>query len=267
MKVALVSLDQQWLDKEANLARCAVLTAEARSHGCDLVVFPEMTLTGYSLDVDAIVEPEHGSHTLASFGMQAKANGLSLVFGACLSDPVTGRARNLLCLAQPDGTSNAIYAKVHPFSLVGEEKVIEAGSHLGVTRIGAMTFGATVCYDLRFAELYGAYAPDCDAAIVIASWPLRRIAHWRALLVARAIENQFYMIGVNRIGTDGNGVAHEKSSMVVGPDGTVLQPLIQGEEMDVYRVDAGVTKRYRDDFPTIRDKRYSLYRELQRTRE
>ena len=102
----------------------------------------------------------------------------------------------------------------------------------------------------------------CSAAVVIANWPARRVPHWRALLVARAIENQFYVLGVNRTGIDGNGIVYAESITVVAPDGTVLEPAETETELDVYDIDLEATIRYRAEFPTVRDKRYALYREL-----
>ena len=221
-----------------------------------------MTLTGYSLDPTAIGEVETGSFTLAHFGELAQEVGLAIVFGACLIDPSTNRPRNKFCVAWPDSTSRAIYAKVHPFSFSGEKEVLEAGGRLGAASVGALRFGASICYDLRFPELYAAMAPACNAAIAIANWPIRRVARWRVLLVARAIENQFHMLGVNRIGIDGSGLVYEKSTLAVAPDGTLLQPVMAGEELDIFDIDPEAAARYRAEFPTVRDKRYTLYREF-----
>lgn len=262
MRVALVSLNQCWQDKDVNYLRCADFARAASSHDCELVIFPEMTLTGYSLAMDNAAEPELGSTTLARFGELARDARLAIVFGACLFDPVTHRPRNQLCLAHADGTCQAIYAKIHPFSFAGEDKVLEAGGRLGIVSVGALKLGASICYDLRFPELYAAMAPLCNAAIAIANWPARRVAHWRSLLVARAIENQFFMLGVNRIGIDGNQLAYEKSTMAVAPDGALIEPLVAGEEMDIYDIDPEEAARYRAEFPTVRDKRYTLYCEL-----
>jgi|SaaInlStandDraft_3_1057020.scaffolds.fasta_scaffold43108_1 omega-amidase len=259
MRIALVSLDQCWLDKDANFLRCVTLVSQARKDGCDLIVFPEMTLTGYSLDMESVAEPEDSSATLAHFGNLAKNSGLSIAFGACLFDPSTNKFRNQFCLARPDGISSAIYAKTHPFSFTGEDEVLEAGESLNCSKVGSLTFNASICYDLRFPELYSVMAAHCNAAIVIANWPVKRIGHWRALLVARAIENQFYMLGVNRIGVDGNGLTYEKSTLVVTPNGVMLDPVIASEEIDIYDIDLEEVARYRDEFPTVRDKRYSLY--------
>jgi len=260
MRIALVSLNQKWMDKKANLARCAFFVAEAKALGCELVVFPELTLTSYSLDIHSIAELEQESVTLSEFGILAKKTGLSIIFGACLIGQDEILPSNMFCLALPDGTSKSIYSKIHPFSFAGEDKVLQAGSQVASAKIGMLEFGASICYDLRFPELYSAMAPICNAAIVIANWPMKRVAHWRTLLIARAIENQFFMFGINRTGSDGNGLVYEKSTLAVSPDGFLQNPLVQGEEMDVYDIDIKNTASYRANFPTLRNKRYALYR-------
>ena len=262
MRLALVSLDQIWQDKDGNSRRCTEFVHQAQAYGCTLAVFPEMTLTGYSLDMVTVAEPANDSLTLVHFGNLANETGISIVFGACLFDPDTGRSRNHLCLARPGSAAEALFAKVHPFSFVRENEMLDAGDRPGTAEVGGFKLGAAVCYDLRFPELFSAMAPTCDAAVVIANWPARRVAHWRTLLIARAIENQFFAIGVNRIGMDGNGLVYEKSSMVVTPDGAVLKPEVAGEEMDIFDIDPEEVARYRAVFPTVRDKRYALYRDL-----
>lgn len=259
IKIALISLNQKWQDKDVNFARCVELVREAKINGCTLVVFPEMTLTGYSLDISIIGEPELDSPTMDRFGELAKEIGMTIVFGACLFSQTSGKVRNQFCLAQPSGNSQAIYAKIHPFSFAGENEKLEAGDRLGIASVGALEIGASICYDLRFPELYAAMAPICNVAIAIANWPSKRVAHWRALLVARAIENQYYMLGVNRIGEDANGLIYEKSSIVIAPDGTVLEPVTISEELDIFDIDIEEVIRYRAEFPTVRDKRFPLY--------
>lgn len=262
MRVSLISLDQKWHDKEANFNRCKELVIQSVSHGSELVIFPEMTLTGYSLDIPAICEQESDSPTLQRFSQLAKEQNIAIVFGACLISTLTGRPRNQLCLAQPDGNSSAIYAKVHPFSFSGEDKKLEAGESLGFAEVGSLKFGAAVCYDLRFPELYAAMAPLCNSAITIANWPVARVEQWRALLVSRAIENQFFMLGINRIGTDGNGLVYQKSSLAVAPDGKVLSPEFSSAEIDIYEIDVEESALFRTQIPSLRDKRYDLYREF-----
>lgn len=264
MLVALVSLDQVWQDKPANLERCIAFMEKVKSHGCELIVFPEMTLTGYSLAMDDTAESEADSPTLRWFGRACRDTGLAAVFGACLRDSSTGKPRNTWCLARPSGEASVIYSKIHPFSFAGEDKVLEAGDSLGMALVGNLNMGAAICYDLRFPELYAAMARQCDAVITIANWPERRVGHWRALLVARAIENQCFMFGVNRTGTDGNGLQYQKSSIAVTPDGSLLVPAIAGHEFDIYDIEPEDAAAYRASFPTLRDKRYALYADMLR---
>lgn len=264
MRIALVSLNQCWLDKEENFRRCADFVRAAAGHGCRMVIFPEMTLTGYSMDVSTVVESTDDSRTLRLFGNLARDVNVNVIFGACLIDGASGRPRNNLCLARCDGEAIPVYAKIHPFSFAGEDKVLEMGNTPGLMDVAGLRLGCSVCYDLRFPELYSLLASRCDAVINIANWPASRVAHWRSLLVARAIENQMFVFGVNRIGTDGNDLHYEKSSMAVVPSGSIMEAVLSGSEMDIYEVDPGETALYRKEFPTIQDKRYALYEELLR---
>lgn len=259
MRVALVSLDQSWQDKAANLERCRELTAAAHNQNCALIIFPEMTLTGYSLDVDKLAEHEGRSQAMEAFSALAAEYKIDIVFGICLYRNNETRPYNVLAHASADHQSVPIYAKFHPFTFAGEEKVIAPGESLGFLKSQGLVFGASICYDLRFPTLYSLMASKCKGAICIANWPVGRIQHWQSLLVARAIENQMYMIGVNRIGSDGNGLVYEKSSMVVAPDGRIFHPEERNRELDVYEIDPEETARYRVNFPTLSDSAFPRY--------
>ena len=158
-----------------------------------------------------------------------------------------------------------MYAKLHPFTYSGEDDFIEPGNDIGYVDLAEMTLGASICYDLRFPVLYSIIAPKCTGALCIANWPASRISHWKSLLVARAIENQMFMIGVNRVGSDPNGLTYDKSSMLVAPDGQIMDPFYSCAEFDSYNIDPSLTKKYRTEFPTLRDAdfgRYDKIREL-----
>lgn len=262
MRIALVSLDQVWLDKESNYSRCGEFAKKAAALGCELVIFPEMTLTGYSIDMETVAEPTEHSSSLLRFESLAREAKVNVIFGVSLIDSDSGHPRNTLCLARKESCIEILYQKIHPFSFSGEDKALQAGSELGLTNVAGLKLGCSVCYDLRFPEMFSVMAPKCDAVINIANWPARRLKHWRALLIARAIENQFYVLGVNRIGTDGNGLQYEKSSMVITPEGEELRPLHTEMEIDVYEIDSAVVNDYRKSFPTVRDKRYALYKQF-----
>lgn len=262
MRIALVSLDQRWLDKDANAEQCRLYAKAAAAKGCSLVIFPEMTLTGYSLDMETVAEPAADSPSLRRLGAIAAEAGIDIVFGASLTETASGNPLNTLCIARADGGVAPVYAKIHPFSFAGEDKALVAGDKLGAVQLGHLNLGCTVCYDLRFPEIYSAMARSCNAVVNIANWPNRRVHHWRSLLVARAIENQYYVFGVNRTGTDGNGLHYEKSSMAVSPEGAVLEPVHTEDQLDVYDIDLADVAAYRASFPTVSDKRYTLYRKI-----
>jgi len=200
-----------------------------------------------------------------AFAEMAEKFCLNIVFGCCLMQSNKTRAQNMLCHSKPINGSKAVYAKLHPFSYSGEEDFIEAGNNLGYVDFAEIRLGASICYDLRFPMPYSLMAPKCTGALCIANWPVGRVSHWKSLLVARAIENQMFMIGVNRVGSDPNGLTYVKSSMLVAPDGQIVAPFYSGEEFDCYDFDPSLTKKYRTDFPTLRDAdfgRYDKIREL-----
>lgn len=259
MKIALVSLDQLWEQKEGNLTRCRDAATRAAARGAELVVFPEMTLTGFSMNATVIAEDPQTSTTIAAFLQLARELGTTIAFGVVLRTP-GGRPSNCLVVAGSDGRELARYAKVHPFSHATEHEFYDAGDRIWSARIGDVTFGLSVCYDLRFPELYTALAPACDAMIVIANWPGRRIEHWDVLLRARAIDCQCYVIGVNRTGVDGNGIEYPRSSYLIDPRGEAVAPTAVDGDVSVFTLDATAVADYRRRFPTLQDRRSDLYR-------
>ena len=262
MKIALASIDQVWEQKKANLELCSSAASRAAARGARLVVFPEMTLTGFSMNADAIAEPAAASPTIDAMSTIARDTEVALAFGVVLRS--RGRPQNSLSVVDEYGAEVARYAKIHPFSHAHEHQHYDGGDTVVHALIGDVVLGLTICYDLRFPELYSALAPSCDAIIVIANWPAARIEHWRALLVARAIDCQCYVIGVNRTGRDGNGLDYPASSMVVDPRGAVIPPDESDGDVAVYTLDPGLVADYRRAFPILADRRKSLYRELLR---
>jgi omega-amidase len=265
LRIALGSLDVAWEDKRANLERCRAASRRAREHGAGFVAFPEMTTTGFTMNAAAVAEPAAAAPTVRAFAGIARDAGIAIGFGVVL----TGRARptNSCVIVNAAGVEAARYAKVHPFSAAREDEAYEGGSELAVANIGSVRIGLTVCYDLRFPELYAALAPRCDAVLVIANWPAKRIDHWHALLKARSIEGQCYVIGVNRTGADPNGHRYPRSSCVIDPRGTVLEPLRTEGELDVFDVDAATVAEWRAAFPVAADRRPRLYRSFARADE
>jgi predicted amidohydrolase len=257
MNVALISLDQVWEDRAANLARCRELTVRAVALGAELVVFPELTLTGFTMDATSFAEPPDASETIAAFAALAREAGVHIAFGVVLEG--ASRPRNTLVVVDRAGRELGRYAKVHPFTYAGEADHYEGGEALVVVEVNDVAYGLSICYDLRFPELYAALAPACDALLVIANWPAPRIAHWETLLRARAIEGQCFVAGVNRTGSDGNGNDYPRSSRAYGPAGTVVLPQRTEDVIDVVGIDAAEVRAYRAAFPVLRDRRRDVY--------
>jgi len=261
MKVALVSLNQSWENKAENKQKVGETLALIAEHctNTDLVVYPEMTLTGFTMESQKVKEDELSSETITFFKEQAKKYKVSIAFGVVLSKGE--KATNNLVVVSKQGVL-ATYAKIHPFSYADENDYYQAGDELKKLTIGGATIGLTICYDLRFPELYQAYSKDCSVILNIANWPERRVSHWRALNKARAIENQVFMIAVNRIGTDGKGLQYVFSSHIVSPYGEELKGTSLSEEVVVYDLNLEEVAQYRAEFPVKNDRKITLYKEI-----
>jgi predicted amidohydrolase len=260
LKIALTSLDQCWENKPENKVQCERLCKTAKSHGAECIVFPEMTLTGFSMNVALIAEDVGNSESIEFFSDLAKKNDLGIIAGAVLNDD--GKVSNNALMFENDGKEIARYAKIHPFSFAGEHKHFVSGSELKIIKFGEFILGFAICYDLRFPELFSTMANECDVIVVIANWPARRVEHWKSLLKARAIENQIFIMGVNRIGRDGNGLDYVPSSLLFGPDGSEILPLMTENEINVVELNKEHLIAYRQAFPTKQDSRPDLYRKL-----
>ncbi|MBA3656416.1 MAG: carbon-nitrogen family hydrolase [Gemmatimonadaceae bacterium] len=257
MRIALASMDQAWENKELNLERVSALANSAAGLGAELVVFPEMTLTGFTMNTGYSAETAENSPSVKALAQIAAAEKIWLLAGVVFRSGET--ATNNLVGFAPDGMQRVLYAKIHPFSFAGEDRFFSRGEHLATLALTEFTLGLSICYDLRFPELFAALADKADVLINIANWPRRRLDHWVTLLRARAIENQVYVVGVNRTGTDGNGVEYVSSSMVIDPNGVALSPVSTAGDIDVYDMTRQALDEFRKSFSTRQDRLPDLY--------
>lgn len=260
MRVALVSLDQAWENKEQNLIACRAFVLRAKAQGVDLVIFPEMTLTSFSMNISVTSEDSKTSKTVESFKALAQEFQIAIVFGIVFKDG--DKATNNTLLIDGVGTIKANYIKMHPFTFAGEDKVFNGGSAISFGTVCNMTIGLTICYDLRFPELYSALAKHCDCIINIANWPAKRVDHWNTLLKARAIENQIFILGVNRTGVDDKGIEYKKSSQVISPNGELLAHVSPEEQLDIVDIDLSFISEFRKCFSTVQDRKPILYKSI-----
>jgi len=259
MRIALTQMDQKWEDKKGNLLTCEVLINEAKNNGVDLIIFPEMTLTGFSMNYPAVAE-EKDSNNLEKFKKLAQTNDIAIIFGLVIKNEKCGT--NSAVFLSREGEVLGTYNKMHPFSIAGEDENIKGGELLCVVENLNLRIGMTICYDLRFPELYSALSRRCDLVVNIANWPAKRQDHWISLIKARSIENQIYVAGINRIGIDGKGIEYNKSSLLVNPNGDIVRPSLENEDFAIYEIDQNMVGEFRDSFSTVQDRRPNLYKLL-----
>jgi predicted amidohydrolase len=251
IKVAAIQHDIAWESRDETLAALAPAVAAAAADGARLVVLTEMFAVGFSMAPERVAEPEDGP---TEAWLRAQAALLDVWIAGSIPQVVEGhRPRNVLVLAAPDGSVHR-YAKVHPFTYSGEHEHYDAGTELVTVDVEGVRVSLFVCYDLRFADEFWALAPATDCYVVVANWPAKRRAHWRALLVARAIENQAYVVGCNRVG-DGDGIAYAGDSAIVDPLGEVLVSASSVVTTLTADVDPAVVSEVRARFPFLQDRR------------
>lgn len=253
MKVYAVQFNIVWEDKPANFAKVRDLLADARPEPGSLIVLPEMFATGFSMNAAAISEGPGGETAAFLAGLAEEYR--SFVLGGVTTKSDDGAYRNESLLFNASGVEIARYAKMQPFTLGGEKDAYTAGESPVVVEVDGFQIAPFICYDLRFPEIFRlALGQGAEVFPVIASWPEKRIGHWVSLLVARAIENQAYVIGVNRCGTD---LYHRYvgRTLIIGPDGAILADAGDGEGIISATMDRETLLEYRQLLPFLNDRR------------
>jgi predicted amidohydrolase len=254
VNVIALQLDIAWENKSRNFEKVGKLLAQAAPVKNSLVVLPEMFATGFSMNTDAIAE-DYGGETEQFLAQTAREHGVCLVAGAAMRGR-DGRVRNKALTFSAGGELLAFYAKMFPFTPGGESEHYAAGDHPVAFSHGDCTISTFICYDLRFPEIFrqaaAVHRPELFA--VIASWPIKRIHHWIRLLQARAIENQAYVIGVNRVGTDPY-YHYNGHSLIIDPHGEILADAGESEGVIGVRLDIAALRKYREGLPFLADMR------------
>jgi predicted amidohydrolase len=251
MYVAGVQLDIVWENKTANHEKVRALVSAAKLPKGALVALPEMFATGFSMNVAEIAQTEQRETETFLAGL-AKELGI-FVCGGVVVRASDGRGLNQSVTFAPDGALVARYSKIHPISYGGETEQYQGGSEILTYRAGPVDVAPFVCYDLRFPEIFrSAVRKGAQLYTVIANWPEPREAHWLALLKARAIENQAFVIGVNRCGSDPK-LAYSGRGQVIDPRGNVLADGGNKEGVFGAEIDLGSLLTYRKEFPALQD--------------
>ena len=258
MIVAGLQLDIAWEDPEENFRRAEVLVERAVDRGAVLLALPEMFATGFSMRAQAMAE--HAPAVRSFLSDRAARHGIWLVGG--YHEIGENQPANACSVFGPDGAEILHYRKTHPFSLVGEHKHFEPGNRVDTIEINGLRVTPLICYDLRFPEIFRAVADSTDLFVVIANWPERRAHAWRTLLAARAIDDQAWVLGVNRVG-EAEDHPHRGDTTLLDPWGEVIATLANEQGVVNGEVDKELVRSARERFGFLADRRPDLYRRLE----
>lgn len=279
MRIGLAQMDIFWENVQKNMGKAEDFIKKAKENQVELLIFPEMTLTGFSMHVEKTTKD--WQQQVHFFEKMSRQYEISIIFGypapagepvgpergrhgqqlgADLSAGISGQKmyHNHLALAE-HGRVRMDYTKLHPFTFGQEGEYFSGGEEIVCTPWKDTMLGAFICYDLRFPEIFQISSAKSELIVLIANWPVSRIDDWDCLLKARAIENQAYIAAVNRTG-EGGGLLYNGHSALFGPRGERLTTLCQEESLLIGGVDPEYVRRCRDVFPLKKDRREELYR-------
>lgn len=246
LTITIIQTDLFWEDKKANLAMFEKKIGAIKER-TEIVVLPEMFSTGFSMKPELLAETMDGE--TVAWMKRIAAEKKIILTGSCIIKE-EGNYFNRLLWVLPNGQLG-MYDKRHRFGFAGEDEQYTAGTKRLIASVKGWKINLQVCYDLRFPvwarQQSQPEAPEYDVLIYVANWPERRSHAWKTLLQARAIENQCYVVGVNRVGNDGNGLAHSGDSMIIDALGETLYH--EKEKEDVFTITL-----QKENLDTVREK-------------
>ncbi len=253
LTVTLIQANLHWENIPANLAMFDA-KIDAIKEKTEVIILPEMFSTGFSMQPEKLAETMDGS---AVQWMKKKAKERNVIIAGSLIIEEDGAYYNRLIWMLPNGQFG-IYNKRHRFGFAGEDHHYAAGDKRLIAQVKGWKICLNICYDLRFPvwarnTIQDNGAPAYDVLVNVANWPERRSTPWRALLQARAIENQSYVIGVNRVGNDGNEIYHSGDSSLIDPVGEIIYHKAHDEDVFTYTLSRAHLDELRAKFPFMKD--------------
>jgi len=259
LTITTIQTNLHWEDKTANLKMLEEKIRGIREK-TEIVVLPEMFSTGFSMRPEQLAETMDGESV--QWMKKVAAEKKIILTGSLIISDTSGqtgtvrpRYYNRLIWMLPNG-QYGIYDKRHRFAYAGEDEQFTAGSKRLIASVKGWKINLLICYDLRFpvwARQTSSVAPEYDVLIYVANWPDRRVHAWKTLLQARAIENQCYVVGVNRVGDDGKNNHYSGESMVVDPLGEVLYTKKEVEDISTITIDKEKLNSVREKLPFWKD--------------
>jgi omega-amidase len=248
-----------WEEPEKSLAKAELFIRHAAASNAGLICFPEQFATGWDPCSSANIE-DIDKRIIPALQSYAREWGISVL--GSFRERFTPGPRNTSVAIGSDGRILTTYAKIHLFSPAHEDRAFISGTELGIFPLGSLTCGIAICYDLRFPEVFSAYARrGVQVVFVPAAWPASRIRHWELFLSARAAENQMYIVGVNTTGK--NPVdTYSGGSITADPHGVIISRAHDAEQLIYADLDPAVVETARSSLPVRNDRKDALYRNL-----
>ena len=246
--VTIIQSDLVWEDVDANLNQFEKKIKNIHQP-TDLILLPEMFTTGFTMQSEKFAETIDGKSVQWMARMAQTAN---TVIAGSLIIKEKNNYYNRLIWMRPNG-SYQFYDKRHLFAMGGEHENFTAGTARLIVELNGWKICPMICYDLRF-PVWARNTEDYDLLLYLANWPLPRVKHWQSLLIARAIENQVYTIGVNRINTDNFGNYYSGNSAIIDPKGDTLFEKAHSEAIHTHKLSKKYLAKVRESLPFLMDR-------------
>ena len=254
MFIGLAQMDIAWEDESINIKKCEEFIKKASCKKVELLLFPEMTLTGFTMNIEKLNLSEEEIFNW----LKEKCINYNINIGLGYAIKIDEKGQNKYVIISNKGEVILNYSKIHPFSKAKEDEKYYKGNEIVSCQIDEFNISSFICYDLRFPEIFQKASENAHLITVAANWPGLRSSHWNALLKARAIENQCYIAAINRVGTS-DGLEYTGESQVIDPNGEVITLLSSKEELIVCKIELGNVFKIRDNISVKKDRREELY--------
>ncbi|HBJ1647030.1 carbon-nitrogen family hydrolase [Clostridium botulinum] len=255
MIIGIGQINIIWEDELANMRKVETLVEEASMKGVELILFPEMTLTGVTLNIDKLTLSQ--DKIIEWCRALAIKNNINIGIG--YGKRIDSKALNNYIVISNYGEVITDYTKIHLFTYGGEPTTYYNGINIENYKIGEFSLSSFICYDLRFPEIFQVAARKAEVITIAANWPKSKIDEWISFLKVRALETQSYIIGINRLG-EGSGIKYNGQSAIISPRGEILNNLNDKEELIIQEIKLEEVCKSREKFNIRDDRREDLYK-------
>lgn len=254
MIIGIAQINISWEESNENIKKAEEFIKKASENKAELILFPEMTLTGFTMNINKLFLSEE--QIINWIKESAVKNNINIGLGFAIKADEKGM--NKYVIISKEGKVLGKYTKIHPFSYGGENDKYYSGNEICICKINEFKIAPFICYDLRFPEIFQIASREAQIITVAASWPKAREDHWITLLKARAIENQSYVIGINRVGS-GGGLQYNGASIFVSPNGGILNEITSKETLILREIEVKKIEEVKEKFDIKKDRREELY--------